>query len=1479
MQIPATQTWVAKRITHILNSNINGKIHIERIAITFFSKAVIKDVYVVDNQNDTILNAQKISLAVSTQSLIRGKIKANRIIIDNAMFYFFDDKLNNTSNIREVFGISKKENKKVKFPRMEANEIRLRGVDFKYINTLPKKIIDKPDQCMKYDDLLVRDIQLLIKDFVIDNGEINCVIKSLSAKEKCGLNLNKFGGIVKLNKKELLIKDLFIIDEFSDVYAKTMIFSYDSPKSLQKYVEEVYMDGDFVDSKVDFRTISKFAPTLINSTLCLNLNGRVFGPVVNLKGEDLFVSSMTNKTSIHIDANIIGLPLIDTTSINANIFSLKTDFRDVSKIIADFGGNQENPSISNLSKDLQYNISGKANGKINNLALLLNINSNNGSAELDIKTTNLIKSKISSISANIKTHNIDLGAIINNNLLGRTTLNTSLTAHLDKKNVLRSNVNISSLVIKKLTINDYPYRNIKAIGALNKNIFDGRVICHDKNLDFIFQGKIGLPKKSNNENMIFNFYIDVPFADLAAMNFVSNKKVSKISFKTMTNISSKSTGDIFGTIDIKNLSYQNNEGKYDIGSVLGVSSFTDDNFSMKLTSPFLTAEFSGSKSISVFLEKFKELVIEDNLSILNKKPKKHNDKITSGDYNFYAITHNTGPFAEIISKGLKIADSTKIELTIDRNDIIDINLMSKNLSLKDKYINGLNINLNNKDSVLSCNVKSKSINAGVLLNNNDIYLKAKDNNIGIKYQFVNDTINKNKIELLSNIEFRRDDFNKLISNITFNKSKMYFQNELWEISESSIQYEDKHISFDNFKICNNKQNLSVNGVLSANPIDTLDIMLDNFDISIFNSFIKLESNLEGKFTGNASIVNMFSDPGIIMNLKGDNVYAFNNPVGELSILSKWDQINKRFNLLLTNRYMDQMPLNISGYYEPNTTYLKLNVSLKEFALIYFEPVLRNIIEPISGSISGDLFLEGPLNRLNLTSNNSRFNDFNFVVDFTKVPYTLNGPFNLNEDGIRFKDLSIKDKFGKLGVINGGLNYRFFKNMYLDTKISFRDFHCLNTKEKDNRSFYGNAIGSGIVHFTGPFNKLLLDIDVITKKTTNIHIPLSGKSSASKSDLLKFTNTDYISQLLSDDYKTYQAEKIIENKKKKSELEVKVKLDIDNDSEVQLELNKELGNVIKGRGNGVIEMDINPSKDIFDIKGDYNIEEGSYKFVVLGVLAKDFVIQPGGNISFNGDIMNSNLNLTATYNTKASVSTLIADTSSVATRRPIECGIKMSGALSNPRLGFSIDIDDLDPIIKGRVDGALSTDDKVLKQFMAILVSGSFIPDEQSSIVNNTTILYSNASEILANQFNNIFRQLGIPLDLGLNYQKGKSGNDVFDVDLSFQAFNNRVIINGNVGNSDKPSKAQEIVGNFEAEVKLDRKGKIRLSLFTKSADNFSNYLDDSQRNGIGFTYQNEFDTFNDLIQSIFMSKKKREKYEQELIEKTKKEIEEEYYQK
>ena len=205
------------------------------------------------------------------------------------------------------------------------------------------------------------------------------------------------------------------------------------------------------------------------------------------------------------------------------------------------------------------------------------------------------------------------------------------------------------------------------------------------------------------------------------------------------------------------------------------------------------------------------------------------------------------------------------------------------------------------------------------------------------------------------------------------------------------------------------------------------------------------------------------------------------------------------------------------------------------------------------------------------------------------------------------------------------------------------------------------------------------------------------------------------------------------------------------------------------------------------------------------------------------------------------------------------------------LTFSIDVPDMDPITKGRVESALSTPDKIQRQFIALLISGSFIPDQESGIVNNSTILYSNASEILANQFNNIFRQLDIPLDLGLNYQpgNGSKNKDMFDVAISYQAFNNRLIINGNVGNKENSSNWG---GNLEAEYKIDKNGNFRVTLFTRADDDFSNYLDNTQRSGFGFTFQDEFDTLGELWRNIFYSKKRKEEYELQKLKEAEEEI-------
>ena len=227
--------------------------------------------------------------------------------------------------------------------------------------------------------------------------------------------------------------------------------------------------------------------------------------------------------------------------------------------------------------------------------------------------------------------------------------------------------------------------------------------------------------------------------------------------------------------------------------------------------------------------------------------------------------------------------------------------------------------------------------------------------------------------------------------------------------------------------------------------------------------------------------------------------------------------------------------------------------------------------------------------------------------------------------------------------------------------------------------------------------------------------------------------------------------------------------------------------------------------------------------------------------------------------KTSVGTLIADTSSVSTRRLVNCHIQITDKLKNPELNFSIDVPDLDPATQTRVESALNTDDKIQKQFLSLLISGSFMPDEQSGIVNNTNLLYSNLAEVMATQLNTILERLDIPLDLGLTYQESAGGTNIFDVAVSTQLFNNRVLVNGTLGNRQKlPTRSgSDVVGDLDIEIKLDRPGQFRLKLFSHSADDYTNYLDYSQRNGVGITWQREFSSFKEFVRDLFSSKRKR----------------------
>ena len=648
----------------------------------------------------------------------------------------------------------------------------------------------------------------------------------------------------------------------------------------------------------------------------------------------------------------------------------------------------------------------------------------------------------------------------------------------------------------------------------------------------------------------------------------------------------------------------------------------------------------------------------------------------------------------------------------------------------------------------------------------------------------------------------------------------------------------------------------MSGRTSTERQDTLALDLERFDISVLNAFIGEGLGIKGAATGNVRLVSPIASNSLSGKILCDSTFIAGEPLGELDLSGFWNEEFERYDLKISNMHDGHSDINATGKFSPESRMLEAVASLNHMHAAYAEPFVKEIFSELGGSVSGDIIVSGPLDDLTISSEGTRLENALLKVAYTNVPYYADGAFHINDEGVFFDDISIRDSQNGTGTVTGSINWDRFRDISFDTKIKVNEIEGINVTEEMADAFYGNIFATGNVSITGPVNSILLSVDAVTAKQGQLHIPVSGLgTSTSRTNLLKFKEPE--KKIYIDPYMAMMR-RIEINEAQESDFRVNLRVNASQDVEAFVEIDKATGNVLSGRGNGLVELEI--GDDLFNINGEYTLTGGNYRFAALGLVSKDFQIQPDSKITFGGDIMESTLDITAEYATKASLGTLLADSTSVGNRRDIICELQITDKLKNPRLAFNIEIPDLDPMIKSRVESALSTEDKLQKQFLSLLVTNNFLPEEQSGIVNNSSSL---VTEAIANQLNNIFEKLDIPVDLGLKYQSNDRGTDIFDVAVSTQLFNNRVVVNGNIGNKQTGTSAQtDVVGDLDIEIKIDRSGSVRLNIFSHSADQYTNYLDNSQRNGVGLTYQTEFNNFGQFVRNIFRKKAKRQEVRQ-----------------
>ena len=1461
LQVPAVQTGLARFAGEKLKSKFNGQLEIGSIQIHPFNAVTIRDAVLIDPAPytedingtgfapvDTVASIGKLSATLSLKGLFNkrgfslGRVEAEDLLFQLAIE---PDSLYGNNLVRVLnMGKKEKESKMSLDSIFTVSRLKIRNAHFRMLNYCSKS---RNEYGMRWGDLDVH-ADVTGHDIGFYGGRMHATVDKMTAFEKSGFEVLDLSGSCHVGLGKTILKKLHLQDgSGSDILFPDAVLSYADTHAWSDFVHQVNMDVDFAPSRLVLESISYFSGgTFRGCKFTTDIAAGHFNGTVSDFVAENFELNTPYGPSARLSAHMYGLPSIMNTGLDADIEELRFTAAGLESGLAALGAGAK---LSRFAPGVVFALHGKASGPMNKLSSTINIHSSIGGMNAKATLLNTVdRNKPIEFNATLNSREFDLGKLLCVSTLGPGTFTAKAKGTLGSG---KTALLLEGLDVSRLNFMGYDYSDMHLAGTFINKTLTAALLSEDPNALMNLEGSFDMDDQYGAFNAEFSN------VDLAALNLDRRGGVSKLSCNITADQGIQANAPIH--IQISDLLLTSDKGMHEIGDVEAEARLAGDRLTAIINSGFMDTKYNGPSNIGGLVSFVKSVTVERDMPAFfasaSKAPALPED---ARNATFSAVFHDTRGVLDFAMPKMSIADGTAINLDIDNDGMLLGYISSPSFDFNAIHSSNLKLAVSNLDQSLSCIVNADRLKVNSLVfDNAGINLDADENlaKLGLKYAGANLLDNGSELNLQALIQ--RDDKGRPSLDINTLPSYLSIKDDVWNLSRSEIGLHGGVIEMDGFRLASSSQSIEINGGLNPFRRDTLQVNLRNVDLEILNEFTAENfPALSGIIDGNVTMLSPVpSEIGLWADLILKGIEVEGKKAGDFVLHSDWNDTGKRIDLKLDNTLADSKLLAVEGSYGVKDKKVDATALLDGFNPGVAAPFLKSFLTELDGRISGSLHARGPLKKLSIESDGLQLDKVRTRISYTNVAYTLDGRMGVSDTGLAFDKITVTDDYGGKGTLGGGINFKEFKDFRMDATLMMRRLKAIDIADADSPIMvYGDLALSGRGKITGPFNALYVDADVSTSGEGNVNVPVMSSSTAQGSDLLTFVQPE------ADDEN--EAEASVRNQRKgSSTFTAHAMVNISPEVTAHVEIDKESGHVLTAGGTGAVQVDLNTGKGKLQLKGDYNIDKGKYLFNIPGVVSKEFDIQSGSSLKFNGDVIESTMDINAIHLVKTSLATIVADTTSVSSRRTVECGININGKLSNPDVSFSINVPDLDPTTKMQVEGALNTEDKVQKQFVALLLFGTFLPEEGSGVVNGTNMIASNVGEIVSSQLNNILQKLDIPLDFGLGYQQDNVGTDIFDVAVSTQLFNNRVLVNGSVGNrkySTSKSSNGDVVGDIDIEIKMDNSGELRFKLFSHSADEFSSSLDFSQRNGLGLSYQKEFDRTRDFFRQIFMSRKQKQ---------------------
>jgi hypothetical protein len=1458
LNVPTVQRQLSVLVAGELTDLLGAKVEVRHISLGLLNRLIVDDLQLYDLKGEKMVKITRLAAKFDVTPLLHGKISINNVRLFGTdiqlerekpgapmNYQFLIDRFASTDSIPKQNHID-----------LRINSLILRGkLDYHVLSA------DSTPGRFNPSHIRLRNISVDLSLKALTNDSINASIKRISAvEESSGLQLKKLSLHLLANRKRLSVDNFHIEMPDTKLSMDTLHAAFLPPDSTRNPDDNIRFSFRMLPSTIALRDLAPLVPALAPFRETLNIETEVHGTPDSLSCPQLRITAGSH-LRLHGNVLLRNLTQPAKTYLSGKLSSLYAD-----SIGLDFFARNLNPDNNGAPPILNrlgvVNFSGDIKGYMDNMSANGEVTCRQGSFRADMKLGTLPNAAAFTYDGTIRTEEFELGDLLANKQFGKVSLSLNVKG-INRKGK-QPDVALKGAVTT-LDYNRYTYTNITLDGTYKDGGWNGRASLDDEN------GQVQIDGILNNSGRVplYNLYVDVEGLRPHDLKLTPKYEHNVFSGRLLANFSGGNIDQMEGGINIDSLHITAPHQEYLLKQFRVTAQRLEQGGQLNIASDFMQANIKGDYSFHTLAASFQNIL---HYYLPDVIPPKHRGNTAGNNrFSFDILVENTDILPALFDIPLKVYKPSTLKGFVNEPERrLRLEGHFPRLAYKERFIEAGSLLMQTPQDEFTAELRltdrrpDSSVNLSVKTT-------AKDNCLETLLDWGNDTEHtySGKLSATTTFEGKK-------TRIEVHPTNVMLNDTLWQVHPSEIEVDSGRVAIRDFYFSHDDRHLRANGIVSDRTQDTVRLDLKDINIGYVFDIARLGVDFSGEATGPAYARSLLKDPVMYTDLHIRNLGLNGGLLGDAHIHGEWHNDVRGILLDADIREKEIAHSHVNGYIYPlkPESGLDLRIQADSTNLKFIEHYLAEITPAFSGRATGNVRLYGKFNALTLGG--SVYADASMKVGVLNTTYNVRDSILITADGLTFRNNRVLDTQGNQGTFNGYVRYEHFKHIRYNLQFAANNMLLMNTRESADFPFYGTVYGTGNVALTGNENDgLSVDIGITTNRNTSFTYIKDYVSTAVNSSFISFVDktpqriTPDSLRILSE-YERIQREKQHQQEESGEEADIRMNLQVEvtPDAAMKIVMDPIAGDYISGRGTGSIRTQFYNKADDVKMFGSYQISQGTYKFSLQEVIRKDFTIQDGSTITFNGDPENATLDILANYTVNSvSLNDLMPNASDYVTQTNIKvnCTMNLTGPLTAPDLKLGLDIPTERDEVQALIRNYIPTDEQMNMQILYLLGIGKFYTPENINTTQNSNMMASVLSSTISGQLNNALSQ-AFNLrnwNFGTNLSTGEGWTEM-EVEglLSANLLNNRLLINGNFGYRDNPMSNTNFVGDFQAEWLVTRSGDIRLKAYNETNDRYYTRTNLTTQ-GIGIVFKRDFAHWSDL----FTRNRKKLKETQEQVQK------------